>query len=156
MTYQQGFGVSTNIIESFFSRVRRSYRGIHHRFSLKYMDWYAAELAWREDRPADGYTPLVANSIVAVERTSADTGEGWRFLFTDFLTRSKAAASIAKVSLVLFATFTNGSIRPRSCRVLMHLTKSSTDATLSGLADADRAVAPLDRLVKLKQHSHGG
>ena len=48
--FQQGFGVSTNIIESFFSRVRRSYRGIHHRFSMKYMDWYAAELAWREDR----------------------------------------------------------------------------------------------------------
>ncbi|QLH71833.1 transposase [Rhodopseudomonas palustris] len=48
--YQHGFGVSTNIIESFFSRVRRSYRGIHHRFSMKYLDWYAAELAWREDR----------------------------------------------------------------------------------------------------------
>jgi hypothetical protein len=48
--YQHGFGVSTNIIESFFSRVRRSYRGVHHRFSMKYLDWYAAELAWREDR----------------------------------------------------------------------------------------------------------
>ena len=48
--YQHGFGVSTNIIESFFSRVRRSYRGIHHRFSMKYLDWYAAELAWRENR----------------------------------------------------------------------------------------------------------
>lgn len=48
--YQHGFGVSTNIIESFFSRVRRAYRGVHHRFSLKYMDWYAAQLAWREDR----------------------------------------------------------------------------------------------------------
>ncbi len=47
--YQQDVGVSTDIIESVFSRVRRSYLGIHHRSSLKYVDWYAAELAWREE-----------------------------------------------------------------------------------------------------------
>lgn len=54
VAFQHGFGVSTNIIESFFSRVRRSYRGVHHRFSVKYMDWYAAEMAWREDRRRKG------------------------------------------------------------------------------------------------------
>ncbi|WP_374379355.1 IS1595 family transposase [Dongia sp.] len=40
---------STNQIESFFSRARRSMKGIHHRMSDKYRDWYMAELAWRED-----------------------------------------------------------------------------------------------------------
>jgi hypothetical protein len=29
--------------------MQRAYVGIHHRFSLKYFDWYVAELAWRED-----------------------------------------------------------------------------------------------------------
>jgi hypothetical protein len=29
--------------------VQRSYIDIHHYFSLKYFDWYAAELAWRGD-----------------------------------------------------------------------------------------------------------
>ncbi|WP_292155512.1 IS1595 family transposase [Mesorhizobium sp.] len=47
--YQAEDGTDTNQIESFFSRVQRAYVGIHHRFSLKYFDWYVAELAWRED-----------------------------------------------------------------------------------------------------------
>ncbi|MBZ6079027.1 transposase [Microvirga puerhi] len=42
--------MSTNQIESVFSRVRRAYRGIHHRFSVKYLDWYIVELSRREDR----------------------------------------------------------------------------------------------------------
>ena len=42
-------GDNTNTVESFFSRVERSYRGIHHRFSVRYLDWYVADLAWRED-----------------------------------------------------------------------------------------------------------
>jgi hypothetical protein len=50
VAYQHGKGVSTNQIESFFARVRRAYRGIHHRFSVKYLDWYIAELSWREDQ----------------------------------------------------------------------------------------------------------
>lgn len=47
--YQTDDGTNTNQVESFFSRVQRAYVGIHHRFSLKYFDWYVAELAWRED-----------------------------------------------------------------------------------------------------------
>lgn len=42
-------GASTNQVESFFSRVRRAEIGVHHRISGKYLDWYAADLAWRED-----------------------------------------------------------------------------------------------------------
>lgn len=47
--YQAEDGTNTNQLEGFFSRVQRAYVGIHHRFSLKYFDWYVAELAWRED-----------------------------------------------------------------------------------------------------------
>ncbi|PTM98339.1 IS1595 family transposase [Mycoplana dimorpha] len=47
--YQTDDGTNTNQVESFFSRVQRAYVGIHHRFSLKYFDWYVAEFAWRED-----------------------------------------------------------------------------------------------------------
>jgi hypothetical protein len=42
-------GASTNQAESFFSRVRKAGAGIHHRMSGKYLDWYVADLAWRED-----------------------------------------------------------------------------------------------------------
>jgi hypothetical protein len=42
-------GASTNLAESFFSRIRRAAGGIHHRMSGKYLDWYVADLAWRED-----------------------------------------------------------------------------------------------------------
>jgi hypothetical protein len=37
--YQDEDGNDTNHVESFFSRIQRSYVGIHHRFSLKYFDW---------------------------------------------------------------------------------------------------------------------
>ncbi|MBY3531249.1 transposase [Rhizobium laguerreae] len=36
-------------MESFFSRVEKAYRGINHRFSPKYLDWYMAMLSWKED-----------------------------------------------------------------------------------------------------------
>lgn len=47
--YQTEDGTNTNAIESFFSRVERAYVGIHHRFSGKYLDWYMAMVAWKED-----------------------------------------------------------------------------------------------------------
>jgi len=42
-------GASTNQAESYFSRVRRAENGVHHRMSGTYLDWYVADLAWRED-----------------------------------------------------------------------------------------------------------
>ena len=42
-------GASTNQAESFFSRLRRAENGIHHRISGVYLDWYVADLAYRED-----------------------------------------------------------------------------------------------------------
>jgi ISXO2-like transposase domain/Transposase zinc-ribbon domain len=49
LAYQTEDGIDTNAIESFFSRAERSYVGIHHRFSVKYLDWYMALVAWKED-----------------------------------------------------------------------------------------------------------
>lgn len=40
----------TNWAESFFARMRRAEIGQHHRLSAKYLNRYAAEMAWREDR----------------------------------------------------------------------------------------------------------
>ena len=39
----------TNQAESFFSRLRRSEIGIHHRIAGRYLSAYASEMAWRED-----------------------------------------------------------------------------------------------------------
>lgn len=41
---------STNQAESHFSRLRRAEIGIHHRISGKYLDRYAADVAWRESK----------------------------------------------------------------------------------------------------------
>lgn len=43
-------GVSTNQAESYFSRLRRSAIGVHHRISARLLHRYASEMAWREDR----------------------------------------------------------------------------------------------------------
>ncbi|MBK7414694.1 MAG: IS1595 family transposase [Dechloromonas sp.] len=42
-------GVNENQAESFFGRMRRAEVGSYHRITPKYMDLYAAEIAWRED-----------------------------------------------------------------------------------------------------------
>ena len=42
-------GACTNQAESFFSRLRRAEMGQHHHISGKYLGFYAAEMAWRED-----------------------------------------------------------------------------------------------------------
>jgi transposase-like protein len=43
-------GACTNQAESFFSRLRRAEMGQHHHISGKYLQFYASEMAWREDR----------------------------------------------------------------------------------------------------------
>ena len=40
---------STNQAERLFSRMRRAAIGIFDRMSGKYLDWYAADIAWRVD-----------------------------------------------------------------------------------------------------------
>jgi transposase-like protein len=47
--YSDGYAC-TNMAESFFSRLRRAEQGTHHHIAGRYLDAYAAEMAWREDR----------------------------------------------------------------------------------------------------------
>lgn len=47
--YSAGNGVSTNWAESYFARLDRSEKGIHHRIAGDYLDQYANEMTWRED-----------------------------------------------------------------------------------------------------------
>ncbi|WP_424140206.1 IS1595 family transposase [Roseomonas chloroacetimidivorans] len=47
--YSAGRGLNTNLVESYFTRLRRSERGIHHRLAGRYLDLYAAGLAWQEN-----------------------------------------------------------------------------------------------------------
>lgn len=42
-------GASTNLAESFFSRLRRAEIGIHHKIAGPYLAAYAGEMDWRED-----------------------------------------------------------------------------------------------------------
>lgn len=43
-------GASTNMAESYFSRLRRAEIGTHHHIAGPYLASYAAEMDWREDR----------------------------------------------------------------------------------------------------------
>jgi hypothetical protein len=47
--YKSEDGASTNWAESYFSRLRRSEFGIHHRISGHRLQAYADEMAWREN-----------------------------------------------------------------------------------------------------------
>ncbi|NEJ19404.1 hypothetical protein GR247_04345 [Rhizobium leguminosarum] len=59
-------GTDTNRIESFFARAERSYVGTHHRFSLKYLDWYMAMVAWKEDTRYMGLRWQLADVLCTV------------------------------------------------------------------------------------------
>src|SRR5207237_3545261 len=43
-------GASTNMAESFFSRLRRAEIGTHHHIAGPYLGAYSSEMAWREDK----------------------------------------------------------------------------------------------------------
>lgn len=66
VAYSDG-GASTNMAESFFSRIRRAEIGIHHHISGRYLHAYASEMAWREDnrRISNGeqYLSIAAASL---------------------------------------------------------------------------------------------
>lgn len=71
--YQTEDGVDTNRIESFFARAERSYVGIHHRFSVKYLDWYMAMVAWKEDTRYMGQQWQLADVLRTVtHRTTSE------------------------------------------------------------------------------------
>jgi hypothetical protein len=73
LAYQTEDGTDTNRIESFFARAERSYVGIHHRFSVKYLDWYMAMVAWKEDTRYMGLRWQLADVLRTVtHRTTSD------------------------------------------------------------------------------------
>lgn len=47
--YGLGPGLNTNLVESFFVRVRRSVAGIHHRVCGTYLELYVTSIAWHEN-----------------------------------------------------------------------------------------------------------
>lgn len=59
MYSKKGAGININQCESFFSRLKRSHKGIHHKFGVEYLLYYAEEMAFREDnRRVDNGTIL--------------------------------------------------------------------------------------------------
>jgi len=61
--YRSKDGVSTNQVESFFSRVRRAEAGTYHHIASQYLDWYAFELAWHEDRRRESMRTLMNDKL---------------------------------------------------------------------------------------------
>ena len=58
-------GVSTNQAESAFSRARRAEFGTYHHWSPTWLDFYAGEMSWRQNRRRTG-NRLQAEDIVAL------------------------------------------------------------------------------------------
>jgi hypothetical protein len=60
---------NTNQAESFFSRMRRSAIGIHHRLAGKHLSPYAVEMAWRETHNRIGNGELFTKLLDAVSHS---------------------------------------------------------------------------------------
>lgn len=57
------FGISTNQVESYFSRLRRMVQGQHHHVSARYLHQYAAHAAWMEDHRRESNGALCKRAI---------------------------------------------------------------------------------------------
>lgn len=66
--FEIGPRLNTNSVESFYSRIRRSVAGIHHRISGKYLDLYASSLAWHENTRRDPFSVKVKSVLGACMR----------------------------------------------------------------------------------------
>jgi transposase-like protein len=73
-------GTSTNMAESFFSRLRRAEIGIHHHVAGPYLAAYADEMSWREDhrRVSNGEQYLMAVNAAAMRPKSAQWCGYWQ------------------------------------------------------------------------------
>lgn len=70
-------GACTNQAESFFSRLRRSEFGIHHRISGRHLDAYSDECAWRENHrrePNGTHWTLITAAALAHPKSAAWAG----------------------------------------------------------------------------------
>jgi transposase-like protein len=73
-------GACTNQAESFFSRLRRSEIGVHHRVSGRYLSSYASEMAWREDhrRTSNGAQFKMVATLASRAPVSAAWSRYWQ------------------------------------------------------------------------------
>ncbi|CAN5697852.1 IS1595 family transposase [soil metagenome] len=71
---------STNMAESFFSRLRRAEIGTHHRIAGAYLGAYAMEMAWREDnrRVSNGEQFLLATGAALAHPVSRQWKGYWQ------------------------------------------------------------------------------
>lgn len=71
--------ISTNMAESFFSRLRRAEIGQHHHIAGKYLAAYAMEMAWREDnrRVSNGEQFLLATGVALAHPVSRQWKGYW-------------------------------------------------------------------------------
>ncbi len=71
---------STNMAESFFSRIRRAEIGVHHRIAGPYLASYAMEMAWREDnrRVSNGEQFLLATGAALAHPVSRQWKGYWQ------------------------------------------------------------------------------
>ncbi len=71
---------STNMAESFFSRLRRAEIGTHHHIAGPYLSAYAMEMAWREDnrRISNGEQFLLATSSALAHPVSRQWKGYWQ------------------------------------------------------------------------------
>ena len=81
--YSDGNGTSTNMAESFFSRLRRAEIGIHHHIAGPYLSAYAAEMDWREDnrRQSNGEQYLAIIDAALKHPVSAQWKGYWQRSF---------------------------------------------------------------------------
>jgi transposase-like protein len=72
--------ISTNMAESFFSRLRRAEIGMHHHIAGKYLSAYAMEMAWREDnrRVSNGEQFLTATGAALAHPVSRQWKGYWQ------------------------------------------------------------------------------
>ncbi|WP_332765955.1 IS1595 family transposase [Phenylobacterium sp.] len=72
--------ISTNMAESFFSRLRRAEIGQHHHIAGKYLAAYAMEMAWREDnrRVSNGEQFLLATGAALAHPVSRQWKGYWQ------------------------------------------------------------------------------
>lgn len=73
-------GACTNLVESWFSRIRRAELGIHHHISGVYLDRYAQEAAFREDnrRLSNGEMFRVVLGLAIAAKPSVDFCGYWQ------------------------------------------------------------------------------
>ena len=68
---------NTNLAESLNAALRRAERGVHHHVSHNYLDFYAAETAWRQERPKRSSAGRVDDLLALGSRKRSSAMRGY-------------------------------------------------------------------------------